>query len=317
MNFTIAELRQQDIASVAKLWEMLFRNYPVSIESIKKYTFDNTDFDPAGCFTARVNDQVVGFVFATIMQIPETYGSEFPGCIPVIMVHREYQNKGIGKRLLEMAITYLRAKNITKIVPGYPTYIRSSILSFIGVNSQWEQALWFLRHNGFNVTGEVDSAKVSLENFTIPKYIIENEKKAAEQEIKTTTLAKQEQNGFLDFLKTAFEPSWHQEFARRLAKNEIILDNVLILKKAKEIIGFAGAFDIPESGIAALGIGIGLRKDFRGKGLGDIILFNSLELIKNKGGRECYIFGIGPKHFYENAGFKMVELWILMEKTLN
>jgi GNAT superfamily N-acetyltransferase len=206
MNFTIDQFREQDIASLAKLWKMLFRNFPVSTQSIKKYTFGYTDFDSTGCFTARVNNQLVGFVFATIMQIPETDYSKLLGCVPVIMVHQEYQKKGIGKRLLKKAVTYLGTKNVRKIVPGYPTYIRSTILSFMGVNSQWKQALWFFRHYGFNVTSVLDSAKVSLGNFTIPKYIIENEKKAAEQEIKTTTLTKQNQNRFLDFLKTAFTP---------------------------------------------------------------------------------------------------------------
>ncbi len=302
---------------MAKLWKMLFRNCPVSTQSIKKYTFESTHFDPAGCFAARVNNQLVGFVFATKTQIPETGSDKMPGCIPVIMVHPKHQKKGIGKRLLKTAIAYLKAKKATKIVPGYPTYIRSTILSFTGVNAQWKQAFWFFRHYGFKVTGVLDSAKVSLRNFTIPKYIIECERKAAEQKIKMATLTKQNLSRFLDFLKVAFTPSWHRQFARRLAKDEVILDNVLILKMTKEIIGFAGPFDIAESGIGALGIGIGLRKEFRGKGLGSIILFNSLESIKNKGGRECYIFGVGPKRFYENAGFEMAELWILMEKNLN
>ena len=50
--------------------------------------------------------------------------------------------------------------------------------------------------------------------------------------------------------------------------------------------------------------------------LGNVILFRSLEMIRNKGGKECYVFGVGPKRYYEKAGFKMDELWIRMKKNL-
>lgn len=129
-------------------------------------------------------------------------------------------------------------------------------------------------------------------------------------------MTEEDESKFLDFLRENFPGSWHRQFANRIPRKQVVLNNVLVLKQAEQIIGFAGPFDIPESGVAALGIGIGLKEEFRGKGLGNIILFRSLDMIKTKGGRECYIFGVGPKRYYEKAGFKLAELWILMEKKL-
>lgn len=317
MSYEIDHFREEDIELVVELWKALFQDYALSAESLKKWTSLHADFDWAGGFVARKNDKVVGFILATVMPIPEAELDEFTGYIPVIMVHPEHRKRGIGRALLKKGEDYLRAQGKRKIRVGYPTYLRSTILSLMGVDTKWKEAFWFFRHYGFDVVGVMDSAKTLLEDFEIPDYILERERKAAEQKIKVGVLTEGDEGKFLDFLRETFPGPWHQQFANRIPKKQVILDNVLVLKdKLEQIIGFVGPFDIPESGVAALGIGIGLKEEFRGKGLGNIILFRSLGMIKIKGGRECYIFGVGPKRYYEKAGFQLAELWILMEKKL-
>jgi hypothetical protein len=39
-------------------------------------------------------------------------------------------------------------------------------------------------------------------------------------------------------------------------------------------------------------------------------------MLKDRGARECLIWGVGPRRYYEQAGFRMSELWLLMEKPL-
>lgn len=39
-------------------------------------------------------------------------------------------------------------------------------------------------------------------------------------------------------------------------------------------------------------------------------------MLKDRGARECLIWGVGPRRYYEQAGFRMSELWLMMEKNL-
>lgn len=316
MSYEFSYFRKEDIESVVELWKALFKDYALSAESLNKYTFLHPDFDPAGCFVAKKNDEVVGFILATVMRILKTDRGELAGFIPVIMVHPEHQKRGLGRALLKKGEDYLRVQGKRKIRIGYPTYLRSTILSLMGVDTKWKEAFWFFRHYGYEIIGIIDSAKAPLKDFQIPDYVLEREEKGAEENIRVGVLTEEDESKFLDFLRTSFPGGWYRQFAYRLPKKQVVLNNVLVLKQAEQIIGFVGPFDIPESGVAALGIGIGLTEEFQGKGLGNIILFRSLEMIKTRGGRECYIFGMGPKRYYEKAGFKLAELWILLEKKL-
>ena len=151
MNYAIDQFRYQDTESVVRLWNMLFKNYSLTMESLRKYTLGNPDFDPAGCFVARQNAKVIAFALATVMRIPETGTGELPGCIPVIMVQPDHQKKGIGSALLKKAETYLAAQGKRKIIAGYPTYIRSTVLSLMGVDTQWKEAFWFFKHYIFSI----------------------------------------------------------------------------------------------------------------------------------------------------------------------
>jgi len=316
MNYKIDQFIEEDIEQVVTLWRLVFKDQPLSVEALRKHTVLNPEFDPAGCFVAREKDTVVGFILATTMRIPEVREGEFPGNIPVIMVAPKHRNRGIGRELLNRGENYLKSQGKTKVQAGYLAYIRGTILSILGVNTKWKEAFWFFNHYGFRTTGIMDSAKVALDTFKVPDYVIERERTAAEQNIRADVLKREDESVFLDFLKGTFPENWYPQFARRIHRQELIFENVLVLRQDKAIIGFVGPVDISEGGIAALGIGIGLKKEFRGKGLGNIILFRSLEMIKNKGGKECYIFGVGPKRYYEKAGFRLADLWIMMEKEL-
>ena len=52
MSYEIGHFREEDIEPVVELWNMLFKDYALSAESLKKWTFLCPDFDPAGCFVA-------------------------------------------------------------------------------------------------------------------------------------------------------------------------------------------------------------------------------------------------------------------------
>ena len=65
--------------------------------------------DPNGIFVAKIDEEIVGFIACD-----SNWDEEF-GAIHEIAVKREYQGKGIGKRLLKTGIEYLKGKGFKYI----------------------------------------------------------------------------------------------------------------------------------------------------------------------------------------------------------
>jgi len=156
MNCEIDQFTENDTEQVVKLWITTFHELPLSSKAVSKHTFLNPEFDPAGCFVARKDGTVVGFILATTMRIPELKQEHFPGNIPAIMVHPEHRNRGIGRELLKKGENYLKSRGKTKVRAGYPTYIRGTILSLLGINTKWKEAFWFFNHFKYKVVGLIN-----------------------------------------------------------------------------------------------------------------------------------------------------------------
>ena len=79
-------------------------------------------------------------------------------------------------------------------------------------------------------------------------------------------------------------------------------ENVTVLRQAERVLGFVGPADYSPSGEAHMGVDIGVHGSVRGKGLGNVILYTFLQMLKDHGARECMIYGVGPRRYYSNAG---------------
>jgi GNAT superfamily N-acetyltransferase len=80
------------------------------------------EFDARGCFLAEWEDQPAGVVTTL------TYGVEL-AWIGMALVHPDYRRRGIGHKLLERAVEYLRDRGIQTIKldatpAGRPTYLK-------------------------------------------------------------------------------------------------------------------------------------------------------------------------------------------------
>lgn len=315
--YAIDNLRREDVPALVGLWHTCFPDRFMSERGVLRCTFDHPGFRPEGAFVARdAEGRAVGFGMGADHRIPEVGADELPGCVPVVMVHPAHCKRGLGGALLKRAEEFLLARRHKALRAGYPTYIQDTLFSTLGVNSRWIQAVWFFKHYGYRVTNATDSATVSLEGFQVPERVLEEERRATEQGVSSGRLAPGEAGAFLDFLGREFPNSWGRNFARRVAENTLFFENIVVLRRGGGIIGFVGPFDVGESGVAAMGIGIGLAADCRGKGLGRMLLYRGLEAMKKAGGRSCILYGAGPKRYYEEAGFHLDNLWIFLEKRV-
>ena len=291
------EFNKSHTASVVALWRTVFPDRYISENSINRYLLNNPEFDSRGCHVALDEYVVVGFVLATTMIIPDYwYSKEMPGFIALLMIHPDYRKQGIGKGLLKKGEGYLREVGKTTVFVGYHTYIKDTLLSFPGVNAEWKEEFWFFNHFGYKPVGVSDHAKASLENFEMPESVLLKEKDAKENGILVGFLREEEEASFLRFLEKEKLTSWAFQFSKRFPQGSVVHDNVLVLRKKSEIVGFVGPFDISENGSASMGIGIAVASKCQGMGLGKILTFRLLDTVRERGAKRLVGTKTNPRH---------------------
>ena len=312
-----SQFESADVEATVVLWQRVFPDYYLSVATLRKFTFDHPNFDPNGAWVARDDGRIVGFGLATDMEITEGPLSQMPGTIPVIFVDPAHRMQGIGKNLIEKAETYLRDRGKDEIHVGYLTYVQGTILSFPGVCANWMDAHWFFNHFGYSVRGTMDSARCLLDSFVIPPKVQRQIENAAAEGMVAGLGKTEDEPALMAFLKEWFTGVWYEHFVRRVDQGMLVHENVTVLRRGDQVVGFVGPADFSPSGEAHMSVGIGVAGNLRGKGLGNVILYTFLQMLKDRGARECMIYGVGPRRYYAQAGFRMSELWLMMKKTLH
>ena len=148
MNPKITQLTATDIPAAQQLVELAgWNQLPVDWQRMLLA-------EPAGCFKACLEDQLVGTV-TTI-----TYGRTV-AWIGMMLVHPDVRRQGIGKLLMQTAIDYLRARQVKHIgldatPAGRPLYEQ---LGF-GVAATWER---WRREAAADPTAPVGSAAAVIQ----------------------------------------------------------------------------------------------------------------------------------------------------------
>jgi len=316
MSTAIDLISRDDIPAIVEIWNDSFPEASLSPKVFQRQLFKEFAFDIKGCFVARKKSEIVGFSLATTFQIPYTSRRELPGCIPAIAVKKENRAEGIGTDLLQKAEEYLRLQGAKKIRLGYPTYLRGTLLSLIGVDTQWNGAIRFFETFGYAPKGVLDSMGITLGEWEMPAAVVRKLRIAQQNGIEFPILRNEDTAEFREFLNQDFPGSWNAQFDYLYKLGLLVPEEVLVMKEKGKIAGFAGPFHISERGDTC-GIGLGITPRLRGKGLGLLLLFNIVKMVQENGGKRLILFGAVDKvNYYGKAGFSPSSIWLIMEKCL-
>ena len=309
-------IRERNIQAVVKIWNESFPDLPLHPQTFKNQLFREFKLNPTGYLVARNNSHVVGFALATTTQIPYTSRTtEFPGCIPAIAVAKKARRKGIGTQLLKRAEEYLIQEGTKKIRIGYPTYLRGTILSLIGVDTQWTGAIRFLENFGYAPKSVFDSMILNLADWKLSTEVV-SKIRPNQNSIRFGPLSRKETAEFIRFMRKKFSGSWYDQFNYLYRMGLLKPKEVLVMKERGKISGFAGPFHITENGDTC-GIGLGIANRLRGKGLGLYLLYNIIQMVKEKKVGRITLFGAVDKiNYYGQAGFLPGSVWLTMEKDI-
>jgi GNAT superfamily N-acetyltransferase len=267
---------------------------------MKKF-FTVDDFFADGSFICHENNAAVGFIAAKLSKniLPEYADAAW---ISLFAVKKEFQNKGIGTKLLSLCEEALKKKSVKKV------FVSQDFNNFFaGIPEPEKNSEDFFRNHGFAVAEEPhwdlcnDLSVYPLECHTASINMTDEYKTAAADETDIPAIK--------EFMESEFPGRWDFEISG-LFKSDA-LHHILLLKHAGEIKGFCRVrlgfdtdgleFYLGEN-CGALGP-IGIAKDIRKLGLGKRILFDSLKFLKDSGAHKTNIDWTELKDFYGTFGF--------------
>lgn len=304
------EYRSWNLSRIKELvglwnWEV-GTDFPMCEELFKQNSFDDCNIFIEGSLIAvNQDDQVVGFIVTKRWQDPIDVGiSKETGWIQVLLVDRQYRNKGIGETLLRHAETKLKESGIHHIWLGKDTWHY-----FPGIPTQYrEVANWFEKRGYVQGTTEHD----------LDCHFVEGEMAHPTKDGVTHSLLEiEEKDDFLSFMQRCFPGRWEYEaiqyFQRGGEGREFV-----VLKKNDQIIGFCRINDSKSPVIAQNvywaslyqdelgGIGpLGIDSKERKHGYGLFIVKAGISYLHKRQIRSMLIDWTGLVKFYNKLGFEI------------
>lgn len=312
-NIIISEYKQKYLNQIVKLWNETLVYDLISKEIfIKKIILDD-NFDKSLCLLALDNDKVVGFILAMKRKYPYMgRGIESDrGWINIHFVKKEYQNKGIGQKLLDCVEKKLFELGTLKItLCAYsPNYFTP------GIDLKYESGIKFYENNNYKFKAEAVSMKVELWNFYINQTNKNRINNLAKEGYKFSEYSFNYYEKMIDFIQKNFSEGWLVNFLNLVKKNEANETVLICVDSEDSIVGFCmRKIDGYDSRFGPIGVDPKLQSE----GIGGTLTELMLENVKSKGFKVMYFLWTGGKNikFYEKHGFKIYRKYNLYDKII-
>jgi GNAT superfamily N-acetyltransferase len=113
MEYCIA--KRENLVNILELYKQLNpSNNDFSIRNANKI-WDKIENENIKYFVAKDNDKIIGSCYIIIIH-NLTYNGKSIGYIENVITDEKYRRKGIGRKIMEMAINYAKGENCYKIV---------------------------------------------------------------------------------------------------------------------------------------------------------------------------------------------------------
>ena len=297
----IRTYRGTDLADIINIWNHTTPHTPIDKKTIIKNFLLDHNFDDQGFFVAEENGEILGYIYAIVRRFPIDTGApaeDDKGYINAIGLKYEKDILGgLGSALIQTAESYLRSHGKQEIyVSGYtPNYI------YQGINALYTDYITLFRQAGYAEKSRSASISIDLLQYTRPAEI-DVLKAQAEQEGFLFTSLKEEY--IIELLKYA-SPSFNHRL-RRILQETLDYKKFNLVMYDGKVIG-ATVFGDPYSCEERFGP-YSVSPDFRGKGLGKILLHECLTEMKSRGLKNAWAqstpMASTATFVYTKAGFR-------------
>jgi mycothiol synthase len=293
------EIRPYQLADepeLIALWNRCLTRDRVTAEAFRERTLLDPNFDPAGSLVASEAGEPVGFVSA--MRRSVAWWGYSPtleqGWITTLFVDSAHRRRGIGSRLVSEAMAYLQRFGCTRVHFAHfsPHYY------FPGVDEEaYPGAMTFFATQGFRIEEQVEAMGRQLFTVDVPPDVEAHERSLAAGGIQFEFLAPRYLLPTLSFFREAF-PTWDYFFRRKAAVQPWPEDEMVVAVHGERVIGYCQQMEGEHIGP------FGVRPEYRGQGLGTIMLYHLLRRMQEREYRFAW-FGMTERAatYYARAGF--------------
>lgn len=298
----IKKFSEQLLPAVAKLCRqnMEFDIMPDFL--LREKTFGDKDYNPSLTLVSfnEKNESPAGFIQALIKQREE----EKIGYIKLFCVDAAFRRKGFGTALHTEVLNKLKSAGVEKIrvYESFPNYFMP------GIDKNYTAAISFFEKYGYHKFDETAnlSADLSVQNYNT----LNEEEVLKNQGIAFRRASENDRDRIAQFIYKNFR-AWLEEVFETLKNNPITL---FIAEKNEKIIAFC-AHEGNNKGTGWFGP-MGTKEEFRGIGLGAVLLKKSLFDLKTMGYPKAIIPWVGPVQFYmQNCNCKIERIFLRYEKN--
>lgn len=306
-----------DEKAIVDLWNQTLRKDPISAKRFRDLVLLDVNFDPEGMRLAFHAERLVGCVYAVRRQLPMSGIDleEETGWIPFFFVHPDYQCQGIGTKLMEEALSFLKETGRKQVF--FASYAPNYILPGMDEKT-YPGGYEFLKKIGFEKLYSPVAMDKILIGYEYPEDIEALKKQRIKEGYSFTKGEDKYLYELIQFATNVFNPDWGRAI-REAVLQGLPYERIFVATKGAEVIGFClyGGYDgIPER------FGpFGVDPKEQGKGLGKILLHEALKSMRSEGLHNAWFLWTGEKtaagHLYKKAGFTITRTFHVMKKIMD
>lgn len=309
--------RPGDEQAIVSLWNACLPQDGINARRFRNLVLLDANFDPQGMRLAWEGECLLGCFYAVRRLLPMV-GTELEadnGWIPFFFIDKTSRKQGMGTVLLQEAVQFLRQVGCQQVF--FSSYAPNYILP--GIDKEvYPQGYQFLLKNGFRVQYSPVAMDCSLVGYQIPEEV--HELKATREAEGYSFTAAQDSDIYqaIQFATQVFNPDWGRAIREGLLQG-LPINHILIARKQGKMVGFClfGGYE----GVTERFGPFGVDPDEQGKGLGKILLYDCLAVMRGENLHGAWFLWTGEKspagHLYQKVGFQVTRRFQVMTRVIS
>lgn len=305
-----------DEAGIAGLWNESLPYDPISAERFRNQVLLDPNFDPEGMRVAVADGELAGCVYAVRRQLP-MHGTDLEsdsGWISFFFVHESFRRVGIGSRLMDEALDFLKRRGRNSVF--FSSYAPNYFLPGLDEKA-YPSGYRFLLEKGFSIQYSPVAMDRSLVGLARDESIGSLKRMRESEGFVFREAEDRDLYEVIRFANEAFNPDWGRAIREGLLRG-MPRERILVSRCGGRIAGFClyGGYEgIPER------FGpFGVDPAFQGKGLGKILLHDCLLRMRAEGLHNAWFLWTGERtaagHLYTRHNFTITRRFHVMKKDI-
>ncbi len=306
-----------DEVGILSVWNASLAFDPINMDVFITKVLCDPNFDPEGLIVAEAQGSVVGFCLAIVRKVPMK-GTDLEletGWITAFGVLPTWRGKGVGAGLLGGAEAFLKSKgrSVALVSPYAPNYFWPGV-----DHGAYPNAVRLLESLGYRTLYSPVAMDKNLVDFTVPEDVREVERARVAEGYRFATLDPSRVYELITFADERFNPDWGRAVREAITAKVPREQMFIAVDPQGRIVGFSlfGCYGGAQDRFGPFGVDDGQR----GKGLGKVLLYRTLEAMKAAGLHGAWFLwtaeGSPAGHLYARAGFTVTRRFQVMRKGL-